>query len=50
MLSSLYLCPNENVLFLFLIVHAVLFRKTNNFLIKLSDLSCKITEMCAALM
>lgn len=26
MLSSLYLCPNENVLFLFLIVHAVLFQ------------------------
>lgn len=24
MLSSLYLCPNENILFLFLIVHAVL--------------------------
>lgn len=26
MLSSLYLCPNENVLFLFHIVHAVLFQ------------------------
>lgn len=26
MLSSLYLCPNENVLFLFLVVHAVLFQ------------------------